>query len=54
LTDTVYLAAPYNTRGTRNRRNTADDIYNQNNTGSLLLLSLVQSGSAYDAMFVLG
>lgn len=54
LTDTVFQSSPYNTRGTRNTRNANDGIYNQNNTGSQLLLALTQNGSAYDTVFDIG
>ena len=43
-TDTVFAAAPYNTRGTRDTRNAADSIYG-NNTSLLLALSSPADGS---------
>jgi len=52
LTDQVYTQSPYNSRGTRNVRNSNDGIYNGG--GSQLLLSPTQSGQGYAATFNIG
>ena len=52
LTDTVFLQAPYNTKGTRNTRNTNDMIYQQG--GSSVLLNCTADGSGgYTATYEL-
>jgi uncharacterized protein (TIGR03437 family) len=43
LTDQVFTQAPYNARGTRNTRNSNDNIYQS--AGSTVLLSLVSDGA---------
>jgi hypothetical protein len=53
LTDTVYAQAPYNTRGARDTRNSADNIYGSD--GSTLLLSVKADGSGgYVGTFTFG
>jgi protocatechuate 3,4-dioxygenase beta subunit len=52
LSDQVYIQSPYNTRGTRNTRNSNDGIYNGG--GSQLLLTLTPSGQGYAATFNIG
>jgi len=53
ITDSVYAAnAPYNTRGTRDTRNTQDNIYNVNTT--LLLALTGSSTSGYVGAITLG
>ncbi len=52
FTDTVFKAAPYNARGARNTRNTADGIYR--NGGNQLLLDTKSDGKGYAATFDIG
>jgi protocatechuate 3,4-dioxygenase beta subunit len=52
LSDQVYAQSPYNSRGTRNTRNSNDGIYNGG--GSQLLLTLTPSGQGYAATFNIG
>lgn len=52
LSDQIYTQAPYNSRGTRNTRNSNDGIYNGG--GSQLLLNLTPSGQGYAATFNIG
>jgi uncharacterized protein (TIGR03437 family) len=53
LTDAVFKAAPYNTRGTRDTRNSNDGIYQSG--GSTTLLSLASDGaSGYTANYDIG
>ncbi len=52
VSDLVYAQSPYNTRATRNTRNSNDGIYNGG--GSQLLLSLTPSGQGYAATFSIG
>lgn len=52
FTDQVYLQEPYNQRGARNVRNPNDNIYN--NSGSQLLLNVVQDTAGYSAAFDIG
>jgi protocatechuate 3,4-dioxygenase beta subunit len=53
LTDQVHTQAPYNTRGTRNTRNSQDNIYA--NGGNQMLLPLTGSNAAgYAATFSMG
>lgn len=52
LTDTIFAQAPYNTRGTRNTRNSNDNIYSSD--GSQLQLALTQNGAGYTATFTIG
>lgn len=49
LTDEVFTAAPYNTRGERNLRNTDDGIFNQ--SGDQLMLTVNKVGTGYAATF---
>ena len=49
LTDKVFTAAPYASRGPRSTRNERDGIFRQN--GSELILAPTQSGSGYAATF---
>lgn len=49
LTDQVYTQSPYNTKGTRDTRNSRDGIYNGG--GSQLILDLTQDGSGYTGTF---
>ncbi len=52
VSDQVYAQSPYNTRGTRNTRNSNDGIYNGG--GSQLLLDITQDGAGYAATFNIG
>jgi protocatechuate 3,4-dioxygenase beta subunit len=52
FTDTVYKAAPYSARGSRNTHNAADGIYR--NGGSQLLLDTKADGKGYAATFDIG
>ncbi len=53
LTDQVFTQAPYNTRGTRNTRNSNDNIYQSG--GSTLLLSLASDGAGgYTTSYIVG
>ena len=52
LTDAVYKAAPYNTRGARDTRNADDSIYV--NGGKLSMLALTRSGSGYVGAIAMG
>jgi len=61
LTDTVYAQAPYNTRGARDTRNSADGIYMQavndgtgRTSGQLLLLPLTKADDGYVGTFDIG
>jgi protocatechuate 3,4-dioxygenase beta subunit len=49
LTDQVYQQAPYNTRGTRDQRNSSDGIYGQ--SGGATLLTATPSGDGYETAF---
>lgn len=49
ITDTVYQQAPYNTRGSRDQRNSSDGIFGQ--SGGATLLTPTASGSGYDTAF---
>ena len=56
LTDSVYTLSPYNTRGTRDVRNTADSIYNSlssSEKAALTLQTTVASGG-YSGVINLG
>ncbi len=52
LTDTVYKAAPYSTRGSRDTRNANDSIFV--NGGKRSLLALGRSGSGYAGAITMG
>jgi protocatechuate 3,4-dioxygenase beta subunit len=52
FTDQVYTQSPYNTRGSRDTRNSRDGIYR--NGGSQLTLTAAQSGQGYAATFDIG
>ena len=52
LSDKVFAAAPYNTKGERDRRNSSDGIFRQ--SGSSLLLKVTESASAYAGSFDIG
>jgi protocatechuate 3,4-dioxygenase beta subunit len=52
LSDQIFTQSPYNTRGTRNTRNSNDGIYNGG--GSQLLLTLTPSGQGYLTTFDIG
>jgi protocatechuate 3,4-dioxygenase beta subunit len=52
LTDAVYKAAPYNTRGARDTRNANDSIFV--NGGKLSMLALGRSGSGYVGSIAMG
>ena len=52
LTDTVYKAAPYSTRGARDTRNANDSIFV--NGGKRSLLALGRSGAGYVAAITMG
>jgi protocatechuate 3,4-dioxygenase beta subunit len=52
LTDTVFINAPYASKGTRNVRNANDSIYKSG--GSTLLLNLTKEGDGYTATFNIG
>ncbi|MFL5611629.1 MAG: intradiol ring-cleavage dioxygenase [Gemmatimonadaceae bacterium] len=56
LTDTVYTQSPYNTRGTRNVRNTRDGIYNSLSTHdkSGLTLQTSKTPEGYTGVINLG
>lgn len=46
LTDTVYTASPYSSRGTRSTRNSADGIYNSLSNAAKAALTLQATGDA--------
>jgi protocatechuate 3,4-dioxygenase beta subunit len=52
LTDTVYNAAPYNQRGPRDVRDSADSIYR--NGGNKSLLKMTRSGAGYIGTVTMG
>jgi len=52
LTDQVHAQSPYNSKGSRDTRNSRDGIYNGG--GSRLLLNVSQSGQGYAATFNIG
>jgi protocatechuate 3,4-dioxygenase beta subunit len=52
ITDQVHAQSPYNTKGSRNTRNSRDGIFN--NGGSQLLLNLTQGGQGYVGTFDIG
>ena len=52
LTDTVYKAAPYNTRGARDTRNANDSIFV--NGGKRSMLALGRSGAGYVGAIAMG
>ena len=52
LTDTVYKAAPYNARGSRDTRNANDSIYV--NGGKRSMLAMGRSGSGYVGAITMG
>jgi len=52
LSDQVFAQQPYASKGTRNTRNSQDNIYQ--NGGSQLLLNLVENGSGYTSAFDIG
>ena len=52
LTDAVYKAAPYNTRGPRDTRNAGDSIFA--NGGSRSLLAVRRSGAGYVGSITMG
>jgi hypothetical protein len=61
LTDAVYTQAPYNRRGARDVRNSADGIYEQavsdgtgRKSGDLLLLPVTKTDQGYAATFDIG
>jgi protocatechuate 3,4-dioxygenase beta subunit len=49
FTDAVYRQAPYSSRGSRDRRNSSDDIYGQ--SGGATLLTVIPSGDGYRTAF---
>jgi hypothetical protein len=51
VTDTVFAAAPYNSRGTRDTRNARDSIYNNQSSA---LLSLTRTASGYTGAIAIG
>lgn len=51
LTDAVYMAAPYNTRGERTVRNEADGIARQSGDQMILDVLPAASGDGYEATF---
>ena len=52
ITDKVYAASPYDTRGPRDVRNAGDSIFR--NGGSRSMLTLAKSGSGYVARITMG
>ena len=53
LTDTVYARSPYSTRGTRDTRNSADNVYGSD--GASLVLTMTADGSGgYAGAFAFG
>jgi protocatechuate 3,4-dioxygenase beta subunit len=52
LTDAVYKQSPYNARGSRDTRNTADSIYR--NGGNRSMLKVVKTASGYRAGITMG
>jgi protocatechuate 3,4-dioxygenase beta subunit len=52
LTDAVYKRSPYNTRGSRDTRNSADSIYR--NGGSRSMLKVAKAASGYRAGITMG
>ena len=54
VSDTVLSQAPYNTRGTRDTRNSNDMVYTGSATASRTLLTLARTDSGYDASINVG
>ena len=54
VSDTVLSQAPYNTRGTRDTRNSNDMVYTGSATASRTLLTLTRTDSGYDASINVG
>jgi hypothetical protein len=53
LTDSVYAKSPYSTRGTRDTRNSADNVYGSD--GASLILTMTADGAGgYSGAFVFG
>ena len=53
LSDTVYQAAPYNTKGNRDRRNSSDSIYSQSG-GTASIVDTKANGSRYTGLITVG
>jgi protocatechuate 3,4-dioxygenase beta subunit len=54
ISDTVLSQAPYNTRGTRDTRNSNDMVFTGSATASRTLLTLTRTSSGYDATITVG
>lgn len=54
ISDTVLSQSPYNTRGTRDTRNSNDMVYTGSATASRTLLTLTQTTAGYDASITVG
>jgi protocatechuate 3,4-dioxygenase beta subunit len=55
VTDAVFKAAPYSSRGTRDTRNQNDMVYtSNNNSGAMLLAALTPTSAGYAAAFAVG
>lgn len=54
ISDTVLSQSPYNTRGTRDTRNSNDMVYTGSSTASRTLLTLTRTDTGYDAAITVG
>jgi uncharacterized protein (TIGR03437 family) len=54
ITDSVFASAPYNTRGTRDTRNSNDMVYLSAATSSRTLLNLTKTNTGYTAAVTIG
>jgi uncharacterized protein (TIGR03437 family) len=54
ITDSVFTSSPYNTRGTRDTRNTNDMVYLSAATSSRTLLNLTKTSTGYAAAVTIG
>jgi protocatechuate 3,4-dioxygenase beta subunit len=55
VTDAVFKAAPYSSRGTRDTRNQNDMVYtSNNNSGAMLLAALTPTSAGYAASYAVG
>lgn len=54
LTDRVFAAEPYRSKGPRTTRNPQDGIYRQRNSGEALLLPVVSDGAGYRGSVAVG
>jgi uncharacterized protein (TIGR03437 family) len=54
LTDTVFTQAPYNTRRTRDTRNTNDMVLTGTNNGAVVYAAVTQTAAGYSAVATIG